>query len=158
MSILKPPIKSATISINKKAQHDYYLEKRLQAGLVLQGWEVKSLRAGKIQLVESYILIKNQQAWLIGTLISPLSTTCMTHKNIEPQRTRVLLLHKKEISYLVGAKERQGYTLIPTKLYWLRGKVKLEIAVAKGKKLYDKRSLAKARDWQRQQERLKRIY
>jgi len=144
------------ISINKKAGHDYFLEQRLEAGIALQGWEVKSLRAGKIQLVDSYVLLKNEEAWLIGTQIPPLTTTCFTHMAIDPQRTRRLLLHKKEISHLIGAKEREGYTLVPTKLYWYRGKVKLEIAIAKGKKQYDKRGVEKERDWKRQKERIKR--
>lgn len=145
-----------TISLNKKAGHDYFLEQRLEAGIALQGWEVKSLRAGKIQLVDSYILLKNAEAWLIGTQIPPLSTTCVTHMMVEPQRTRRLLLHKREISRLVTAKEREGYTLIPTKLYWCKGKVKLEIAIAKGKKQHDKRSVERTRDWQREQARIKR--
>ena len=144
------------ISTNKKAYYDYLLEHKLEAGIALQGWEVKSIRASNIQLVESYILLKNQQAWLLGAQIPPLSTTCATHMTIDPQRTRRLLLHKKEINRLTGAKQRAGYTLVPTKLYWHRGKVKLEIALAKGKKQYDKRRVAKTRDWQREQARLAR--
>ncbi len=156
MSKPKTDFTDKLISLNKKAGHDYFVEQRLEAGIVLQGWEVKSLRAGKIQLVDSYVLLKNGEAWLIGTQIPPLSTTCVTHMTVESQRTRRLLLHKKEISRLVGAKEREGYTIIPLKLYWHHGKVKLEIAIAKGKKQYDKRSVEKARDWQRQKEQIKR--
>lgn len=143
-----------TIAYNKKAQHDYFLEERVEAGIALLGWEVKSLRAGKIQLVDSYILLKSGEAWLIGTQIPPLSTTCLTHTAVDPHRTRRLLLHRREINRLVGRKEREGYTLIPTRLYWTRGKVKLEIAVAKGKKQHDKRQSEKERDWNREKSRL----
>ncbi len=149
----KKPVSPNTIGLNKKASHDFFLEKRIEAGIVLQGWEVKSVRAGRIQLVDSYILLKDGEAWLIGTQIPPLMTTS-THFKIEPQRTRKLLLHKTEIIKLINAKEREGYTIVPTKLYWHKNKVKLEIAIAKGKKQHDKRASEKDRDWQREKQRL----
>ena len=120
------------------------LEERYEAGLELQGWEVKSLRAGKVQIVESYILLKNNEAFLFGALITPLPTVS-THFNPDPTRTRKLLLHREEINKLVGAVERKGYSLVPTALYWKRGKIKLEIGVAKGKKAHDKRAAEKDR-------------
>jgi SsrA-binding protein len=147
----KAPIK--TIGLNKKASHDYTLEERIEAGVVLEGWEVKSVRAGKIQLVDSYILLKNGEAWLLGTQIPPLSTTSK-QTPVDPQRTRKLLLHQRQIDRLIGATEREGYTIVPTKMYFNQGRVKLEIAVAKGKKQHDKRASEKERDWQREKGRL----
>ena len=147
------PSTSRIIAINKKAKHDYFLEDRFEAGLVLEGWEVKSLRAGKIQLVDSYILIKANEAWLIGTQIPPLTSTS-THSNPIPDRTRKLLLHRKEINKLIGAKERQGYTIVATQLYWKQQRVKLEIALARGKKQHDKRATIKERDWSRDKARI----
>ncbi len=152
----KKPHTDSTIALNKKVGHDYFIEQRLEAGLVLEGWEVKSLRVGRIQLVDSYIIFKDSAAWLIGTQIPPLQTTCATHVKIDPQRTRKLLLHKKEINKLIGSKERDGYTIVPTKLYWKNNKVKIEIALAKGKKQHDKRASEKERDWQREKQRLNR--
>lgn len=143
----------ATIALNKKARHDYILGERLEAGLALQGWEVKSLRAGKVQMVESYILLKDNQAWLFGCLISPLPTAS-THIRPDPTRTRKLLLHRDEIDKMVGAVDRKGYSLIPTALYWKRGRAKLEIALAKGKKEHDKRAALKERDWKRDKQRI----
>lgn len=142
-----------TIAVNRKAHHEYAMEDRLEAGIALEGWEVKSLRAGKIQLDQAYVLLKNGEAWLFGGLITPLMTAS-THKTHDPQRTRKLLLHFKEISKLIGSVERKGYTLIPLKLYWKNNRVKLEIALAKGKKAHDKRAAEKDRDWQRQKQRL----
>jgi len=144
-----------TIGLNKKASHDYFLEERLEAGIALEGWEVKSVREGRIQLVDSYILFKNNEAWILGMQIPPLVTTSK-QTSVDPTRTRRLLLHRRQIDRLVGATEREGYTVVPTKLYFLRGKVKLEIAVAEGKKLYDKRASAKERDWNREKSRLMR--
>ena len=144
---------SNTIALNKKARHDYILEERFEAGLALEGWEVKSLRAGKVQLRDSYILLKNNEAWLFGTLITPLPTVS-THIKPDPQRSRKLLLHRSELNKLIGAVERKGYALIPTALYWKQGKVKLEIALAKGKQAHDKRQSEKERDWQRQKQRI----
>jgi len=143
----------STIALNKKARHDYTLEDRLEAGLALEGWEVKSLRAGKVQMVESYVLLKDNQAWLFGCLITPLPTAS-THIRPDPIRTRKLLLHRDEIDKMVGAVERKGYSLIPTALYWKKGRAKLEIALAKGKKEHDKRAALKDRDWKRDKQRI----
>lgn len=144
---------TAVISINKKASYEYFIETHYEAGLVLQGWEVKSLRAGRIQLVDSYILIKNGEAWLLGTQIPPL-LSASTHIHPEPQRTRKLLLNSKELNKLIGAVQRQGYTIVPLKLYWKNGRAKLEIGLAKGKKQHDKRASVKERDWQRSKQRI----
>ena len=142
-----------TIAVNRRALHEFTIEERFEAGIALQGWEVKSLRAGKVQLDQGYVLLKDREAWLIGALITPLQTAS-THIEPDPQRTRKLLLHLKELSKLVGSVERKGYTLVPLKLYWKGNKVKLEIGLAKGKKLHDKRATEKDRDWKRQKERL----
>ena len=144
---------NATIALNRKAHHDYFIEERFETGLVLEGWEVKSLRAGKIQLDQGYILLKNAEAWLFGALITPLQTAS-THIHPDPQRTRKLLLKKRELSKLIGSVERRGFTLIPLSLYWKDNRVKLEIALAKGKQLHDKRATEKERDWKRQKQRL----
>ena len=145
----------STIALNKKARHDYFIDERYEAGLALEGWEVKSLRAGKVQIIDSYILLKNNEAYLFGALITPLPTVS-THFKPDPQRNRKLLLHREEINKLIGAVERKGFTLIPTALYWKKGKVKLEIGVARGKKAHDKRETQKERDWERQKARLMR--
>jgi len=142
-----------TIALNKKARHDYFIEDRFEAGMALQGWEVKSLRAGKVQIRESYILLKGGEAFLFGALITPLPTAS-THIKTDPQRTRKLLLHKNEIDKLIGAAERKGYAVIPTAMYWKQGRVKVEIGLAKGKKTHDKRQVEKDRDWQLQKQRL----
>jgi len=144
---------SSTIALNKKARHDYTLTDRVEAGIALEGWEVKSLRAGKVQMVDSYILLKNNEAFLFGCVISPLQTAS-THITPDQRRTRKLLLHRDEISRLIGAVERKGYSLIPTAMYWKRGRAKLEIALAKGKKEHDKRSDLKERDWKRDKQRI----
>jgi SsrA-binding protein len=143
------------IALNKRARHEYFIEENLEAGMSLQGWEVKSLRAGKAQITEGYVLVKNGEAWLIGAHIAPLKTTS-THVVADPTRTRKLLLHRREIDRLLGAVERKGHTIVPLKLYWQRGKVKLEIGLAKGKQSHDKRATEKDRDWQRQKQRLLR--
>ncbi len=142
-----------TIALNRKAHHDYYFEKRFEAGVVLQGWELKSLRAGKAQIAESYVLIKKGEAFIIGSQINPL-LSASTHVNPDPTRTRKLLLHKKEINSLIGLTERKGYTLIPLSIYWKEGRAKIEIALARGKKLHDKRDSEKDRDWQKEKQRL----
>ncbi len=142
-----------TIALNRKAQHDYSIEERFEAGLALQGWEVKSLREGRAQIADSYVLLKKGEAWLIGSTISPL-LSASTHVTADPARTRKLLLNRRELSTLIGSTERKGYTLIPTCLYWKRGNVKLEIGLAKGKKSYDKRASEKDRDWQREKQKL----
>ena len=144
---------SNTIVLNKKARHDFILEDRFEAGLILQGWEVKSLRAKKVQIRDSYVFIKNNEAWLSSTVITPLETAS-THIHPEPSRIRKLLLHRDEINKLVGAVERKGYTLIATAMYWKNGRAKLEIALAKGKKEHDKRASEKDRDWKREKARI----
>jgi len=143
----------STIALNKKAGHDYHIEQRYEAGLALEGWEVKSLRAGRVQIKESYVKILRGQAFLLGAHVSPLPTAS-THVQPDPVRNRKLLLQRNEINRLIGLTERSGYTLVPTALYWKRGRAKLEIGLAKGKKLHDKRATAKDRDWQREKERL----
>ncbi len=153
----KPKKKSgntdSTIALNKKSRHDFILEDRFEAGLVLQGWEIKSLREGRVQLRDSYVIVKDGEAWLLGAVITPLPTAS-THIQPEAQRTRKLLLHREELNKLIGAVERKGYSLIPTVMYWKKGRVKLEIALAKGKKAYDKRAEIKERDWQRDKQRI----
>jgi SsrA-binding protein len=143
------------IALNKRARHEYFIEENLEAGMALQGWEVKSLRAGKAQITEGYVLVKNGEAWLIGAHFSPLKTTS-THVVADPTRTRKLLLHRRELDRLLGAVERKGHTIVPLKLYWKHGKVKLEIGLAKGKQAHDKRATEKNRDWQREKARLLR--
>ncbi len=150
---IKKERSSSTIALNKKAKFDYFIEERFEAGLVLEGWEVKSIRAGRVQLRDSYILLKGNEAYLFGALITPLPTAS-THIKPDPQRNRKLLLHRKELNKLIGAVERKGYALIPTAMYWSHGRVKLEIGLALGKKAHDKRQTIKERDWQRQERRL----
>ena len=142
-----------TIARNKKARFEYSIEDKFEAGLVLEGWEVKSLRAGKVQINESYILLKDREAFLFGALITPLPTAS-THVRPDPQRTRKLLLNRTEINRLTSAVERQGYTVIPLTMYWQNSRAKLAIGVAKGKKTHDKRRTERDRDWQLQKERL----
>lgn len=141
------------IITNKKAFHDYFLEEHFEAGIALEGWEVKALRAGRIQIKESHILIKNGEIFLFAALINPLSSAS-THVFPDPQRTRKLLLHKHQIAKLIGAVQRDGYTLMPIHLYWKNGFVKVDIAIAKGKKEFDKRQVTKERDWQREKARV----
>lgn len=141
------------IAENRKARHDYHIEATFEAGLMLEGWEVKSLRSGRAQIAESYVTIKDGAAWLIGAHITPLSTVS-THIVADPTRTRKLLLHGHELSKLIGAVQRKGYTIIPLNLHWKRGRAKIEIALGKGKKLFDKREDLKRRDWNRQKQRL----
>ncbi len=144
---------SNVIAVNRQARHDFFIEETYEAGLVLEGWEVKSLRAGRVNLKESYVLIKDGEAWLFGAHISPLASAS-TYIQPDPTRTRKLLLNKQELNKLIGSVERRGYTLVPLKLYWKKNLVKLEIGLGKGKKLYDKRAVAKERDWQREKQRL----
>ena len=144
---------STTIALNKRARFDYFIEDKIEAGIALQGWEVKSLREGRVQLPESYVFIKNGEAFISGMTITPLSTAA-TYTNPEPTRIRKLLLHRKEIDKLVGAVDRKGYTLIALAMYWSRGKAKLEIGLGKGKKDYDKRATEKDRDWKKQKQRI----
>lgn len=146
-----------TIALNRRATHDYIIEERFEAGIVLEGWEVKSLRAHKTQLDQGYIIIKNNALWLLGALITPLATVS-THFIPDPVRTRKLLLHQKEINKLIGHVERKGYTLIPLTIYWKENYIKVQVGLAKGKKLYDKRTAAKERDWQREKERVHKTF
>ncbi|MEQ8206915.1 MAG: SsrA-binding protein SmpB [Woeseia sp.] len=143
------------IAENRKARHDYFIEDTYEAGLVLQGWEVKSLRAGRAQITETYVHLKNGEGWLIGANISPL-LSASTHITAEPTRTRKLLLNKNELDRMVGAVERKGYTLVALNLHWSKGKAKVDIGLAKGKKQHDKRATDKARDWERQKARILR--
>jgi SsrA-binding protein len=153
----KPDKKEAPrlIAENRRARYDYFIEERLEAGLVLQGWEVKSMRAGKAQVAEAYVYLKEGEAFLFGANITPLKTAS-THVVPEPNRTRKLLLNKSELSRLVGSVERKGYTLVPLDLHWKDGRAKLEIGLAKGKKQHDKRATEKDRDWQRDKARVMR--
>ncbi|MGA7950437.1 MAG: SsrA-binding protein SmpB [Thiobacillaceae bacterium] len=144
-----------TIADNKKAFHDYFVEERFEAGLVLEGWEVKAIRAGRVQLKESYVVVKNGEVFLIGCHISPL-LAASTHIHPDPTRTRKLLLHGPEISRLIGKIERAGYTLVPVNLHYAKGRIKLEIGLAKGKKQHDKRAAEKEREWVREKARLMR--
>lgn len=146
---------SSTIALNKRARHDYFIEEQYEAGLVLQGWEAKSLRAGKASIVEAYVTVKDGEAFLIGAQITPLPQAS-THVHPDPTRTRKLLLHRREIDSLIGAVDREGYTLVPLALYWKKGMAKIDIGLAKGKKQFDKRATKKEQDWQRQKERLLR--
>ena len=140
---------------NKKAFHDYFVEERFEAGVVLEGWEVKSIRAGHVQIKEAYVVVKNAEIHLIGCHVTPL-TAASTHVHPDPTRTRKLLLHAEEIRKLIGKVERAGYTLVPLDLHYLRGRVKLEVGLAKGKKQHDKREAEKDKDWKREQQRLLR--
>ncbi len=142
-----------TIAVNRKARHDYFIEDNIEAGLALEGWEVKSLRAGRGNLTESYAIVRHGEIFLFGAHISPLPSAS-THVQANPTRSRKMLLNRREIDRLVGAVERKGYTLVPLSLYWQRGRVKLDLGLAKGKKQHDKRATDKDRDWQRQRERI----
>ncbi len=141
------------IAENRKARFEYTVEDTFEAGIMLQGWEVKSLRAGKGGIADSHVIIKNSEAFLLNCQIVPLNSAS-THIHPEPGRTRKLLLNKRELKRLIGAVERKGYTIIPLLMYWKNGLVKVKIAIAKGKKLFDKRAAVKDRDWQRSRERL----
>lgn len=141
------------IAVNRRARHDYFIEDRFEAGLALEGWEVKSLRAGNAQLTEAYVNLRNGEAWLVGAHFAPLKTVS-THITAEPARARKLLLHRFELDRLTGAVERKGYSLVPLDLHWIKGRAKLSIGLAKGKKQHDKRTDKKDRDWQRQKERI----
>lgn len=149
----KKKIDDNTIAKNSQARHEYFIEDRFEAGLVLEGWEVKSLREGRVQLKESYVLIKRGEAWLHGAHVSPL-LSASTHVVPDNIRAKKLLLHKRELSRLIGAVERKGYTLVPLSMYWVKGRAKLEIGLAKGKQLHDKRATSKERDWQREKARI----
>ncbi len=146
-----------TIALNKAARHDYHLEDRFEAGMALQGWELKAIRAGRLNIGESYALVKGGEIFLFGAQITPL-ISASSHVIADDRRTRKLLLHRNEIDRLVGRVEREGYTLVPTAMYWRGNKVKLELALAKGKKTHDKRATEKERDWQREKQRTMRAH
>lgn len=141
------------IAVNRRARHDYFIDERLEAGVALLGWEVKALRAGRLQLAEAYVLLKNGEAWLFGAHVTPLNTAS-THVLPDPTRSRKLLLHRRQIDALIGAAERKGRALVPLSMYWKKGRAKLEIGVARGKKEHDKRDDLRERDWQRERARV----
>jgi len=141
------------IVVNKRARFDYFIEERYEAGVALEGWEVKALRAGRVQLTDSHVLIRHGEAFLLGANINPLPSVS-THVRPDPSRTRKLLLHKHELRRLVGAVDKRGYTVVPLALYWKHGRVKAEIGLAKGKKQHDKRATEKDKDWQREKQRI----
>ncbi len=141
------------IAVNRRARHDYFIEDSFEAGLALEGWEVKSLRAGSAQLTEAYVNVRNGEAWLVGAHFAPLKTVS-THITADPTRARKLLLHRLELDRLIGKVERKGNTLVPLDLHWSKGRAKLKIGLAKGKKQHDKRATSKDRDWQRQKARI----
>jgi SsrA-binding protein len=140
---------------NRKAFHDYFIEERFEAGIALEGWEVKAIRAGRAQLKEAYVVVLSGELYLLGSHISPLPTAS-THIKPDPTRTRKLLLHAEEIAKLVGKVERAGYTLVPLNLHYSKGRIKADIGLAKGKKQHDKREAEKDRDWEREKQRLLR--
>ncbi|RPH96893.1 MAG: SsrA-binding protein SmpB [Lysobacterales bacterium] len=142
-----------TIAVNKRARFEYEIEERLEAGIALEGWEVKALREGRVQFADSYVLLKDNEAFLFGCQVNPLPTAS-THVKPDPTRTRKLLLNRREIDHLVGAVDRKGYTVVPTAMYWSRGRAKVEIGLAKGKREHDKRRTEKDRDWERQKGRI----
>jgi SsrA-binding protein len=146
---------SAVIADNRRARHEYFIEERYEAGLALQGWEVKSMRAGRVQLAEAYVYLRNGEAFLFGAHLSPLNSAS-THVVADPTRTRKLLMNRSELDRLIGAVEREGYTLVPLELYWKNGRAKLRIGLAKGKKQHDKRATEKDRDWERHKGRILR--
>lgn len=151
----KPKTSPATIAQNRRARHEFFIEDKFEAGLCLLGWEVKSLRAGKCNLTDAYILLKNNEAWAIGIHITPL-LAASTHVIADPTRTRKLLLNRKEINNLIGDIQQKGHTCVPLSMYWSGGRAKLEIAVVKGKQLHDKRDAEKNRDWAREKGRIMR--
>ena len=140
---------------NRKAFHDFFIEERHEAGIILEGWEVKAIRAGRSNIKEAYVIVRDEELFLFGMHISPLPSAS-THVHADPVRTRKLLMHKKEISRLIGKVERAGYTLVPLNLHFLKGRIKLEIGLAKGKKQHDKREDEKKKDWDREKQRLMR--
>jgi len=144
------------IAQNKKAFHDYFVEQKFEVGIALEGWEVKAIRAGRVQLKEAYVIVRNGEIFMIGCHISALPSAS-THLQPDPVRTRKLLLHAEEISRLIGSVERAGYTLLPLDMHYMRGRIKLEIGLAKGKKQHDKREADKAREWQREKQRLMKV-
>jgi SsrA-binding protein len=155
MRIAPEGFHNMSIIDNRKAWHDYFIEEKHEAGLVLEGWEVKAIRAGRANIKEAYVIIRGEELFIIGMHISPL-TSASTHVHVDPVRTRKLLLHAKEIAKLIGKVERAGFTLVPLDLHYSKGRIKAEIGLAKGKKLYDKREDEKKKDWDREKQRLMR--
>ena len=154
----KTPLKdyqAMSIIENRKAFHDFFIEERHEAGIILEGWEVKAIRAGRSNIKEAYVIVRNEELFFFGMHISPLPSAS-THVHADPVRTRKLLMHKKEISRLIGKVERAGFTLVPINLHFVKGRIKLEIGLAKGKKQHDKREAEKERDWNREKARLMR--
>jgi SsrA-binding protein len=149
----KPESRESSIAQNKKARFDYFIEDRLEAGLVLHGWEVKSMRAGKAQITDSFVILREGEAWLLGSHVTPLGTVS-THVIPDPKRIRKLLLNRREIDRLTGLVERKGYTLVALELYWSKNRIKVAVGLAKGKKQHDKRDSEKDRDWQRDRSRI----
>ena len=149
----KPKVSNNTIAQNKRARFDYHIESKFEAGVALQGWEVKSLRAGKGQITDTYVIVQNSEAYLLGAQIQPLNTVS-THFVVDPQRTRKLLLNRRELNKLTEAKDQKGKTIVALALYWKKHLVKCEIAIASGKKKHDKRETEKDRDWDRQKQRI----
>ncbi len=147
--------KGGTIALNRRARHDYHLDDRFEAGLALQGWELKSIRAGRANISEAYAVVRGSEMFLFGAQITPL-ISASTHVVADDRRTRKLLLHRHEIDRLIGRVERDGYTLVPTAMYWKRNKVKLELALGKGKQSHDKRDSERERDWMREKQRTMR--
>lgn len=147
----------SVIALNRKARHDYHIDQRYEAGLELYGWEVKSMRAGQARITESHVLLQNGEAFLFGATVTPLPSAS-AHVKADPARHRKLLLHRRELDRLGSAVQRKSYTLVPLALYWRRGRIKLEIGLARGKRVYDKRQEVKQRDWQREQQRLIRKF
>jgi SsrA-binding protein len=148
---------TGTVALNKRARHEYHLEQRHEAGLSLQGWELKSIRAGRANITEAYAVIRNGELYLFGAQITPL-ISASSHVVADERRTRKLLLHRAEIDTLIGRVERDGYTLVPTALYWKGNRIKAELALAKGKQSHDKREASKDRDWNREKQRVLRAH
>jgi SsrA-binding protein len=148
---------TSAIAENRRARHDYFIENTLVAGLVLHGWEVKSLRAGRANLAEAYVVLKGGEVWLIGAHVSALNSAS-THVEPDPTRSRKLLLNRAEIRTLIGAVERKGYTLVPLRLFWQNGRAKLAVGLARGKKQHDKRASERERDWQREKQRVLKVH
>lgn len=148
---------ASAIAENRRARHDYFIENTLVAGLVLHGWEVKSLRAGRANLAEAYVVLKGGEVWLIGAHVSALNSAS-THVDPDPTRSRKLLLNRAEIRTLIGAVERKGYTLVPLRLFWQNGRAKLAVGLARGKKQHDKRASERERDWQREKQRVLKVH
>jgi len=154
-ALAAPSDHDMSIANNRKAWHDYFIEEKFEAGIVLEGWEVKAIRAGRLQLRDAYVIVRDGALWLLGCTITPLLSVS-THFQPDTTRTRKLLMHQREIDRLIGAVERSGYTLMPLDMHFSKGRIKLEVGLAKGKKQYDKRASEKERDWQRERQRLLR--